>query len=214
MLASDANNPNFTGAHDPDAVMVARFYIRAKKNNFLSKKEGRPIFEDEVYCEYYPAGSTLLKMDVPATDHHKQRFSKQWAWFQSQQQGDAREIGTPLSQWSILSPADIENLRALKFVTVENIAGASDLQLQSMGMGIAGIAPHQLRARAQAYLSAAKDTALPQAQAEEIENLKKKDAENQKALAEMREQLNALIKGAKEKRKPGRPPKTQQAEAA
>ena len=60
MLGSDVNNTQFAGAMDPDAVMIARFYIRAVKNNFLTKKEARPIFEDKLYCEYYPAGSTLL----------------------------------------------------------------------------------------------------------------------------------------------------------
>lgn len=201
MLASDANNSNFTGAHDPDAVMVARFYVKAVRNNFLSKQESRPIFEDKIYCEYYPAGSTLLRMDVPAQEAHKVRFAKQWAYFQSQQKGDARDIGTPLSQWPILSPADIENLRGMKFHTVENIAGASDQQLQALGMGMAGMAPHVLRARAQAYLGAASDTALPQRQAEEIEKLRERDAQREKELAELRAMVNAQVEAKKGKRK-------------
>jgi len=173
MLASDVNNPGFAGAMDPDSVMIARFYVKAVKNNFLTKKEGRPIFEDKLFIEYYPAGSTLLKMNVPAYDHHKQRFSKQWAYYQSTQGGDSREIGTPLSQWPALSPADVENLKGMKFNTVENIAAASDASLQVLGMGIAGMAPHVMRLRAQAYLGAAQDTALPQKQAEELDALKK-----------------------------------------
>lgn len=177
MLASDVNNREFSGAMDPDAVMIARFYKRAVRNNFKSKQEGRPIFEDKIYCEYYPAGSTQLRMDVPADDRHKMRFAKQWAYYQSTQTGDASVVGTPLSQWPILSPADIENLKALKFQTIENLAGASDNTLQVLGMGMAGMAPHVLRARAQAYLGAAKDSALPQRQAEELENMKKELAE-------------------------------------
>ena len=177
MIASDVNNPQFVGATDPDSVMIARFYKRAVKNNFKTAQEGRPVFEDKIYCEYYPAGSTLLKMDVPASEYHKQRFHKQWAYYQQTQGGDSREIGTPLSEWPILSPADVENLRGAKFNTIENIAGASDMQLQSIGMGAAGMAPHVLRARAQAYLGAAKDTALPQKQAADIEALKKQVAD-------------------------------------
>lgn len=177
MLASDVNNQQFAGAMDPDAVMVARFYKKAVQNNFKTKLEGRPIFEDKIYCEYYPAGSTLLRMDVPAHESHKMRFAKQWAYYQSTQGGDSREIGTPLTQWALLSPADVENLRGMKFNTIENIAGASDLQLQGLGMGAAGLAPHILRARAQAYLMAAKDTALPQKQAEDIEALKRQIAD-------------------------------------
>ncbi len=177
MLASDVNNQQFVGAMDPDSVMIARFYKRAVQNNFETNKQGRPIFEDRIYCEYYPAGSTLLKMDIPVREEHKQRFSKQWAYFQSTQGGDSREVGTPLTQWPILSPADVENLRGLKFNTVENIAAASDIMLQALGMGIGGMAPYVLRARAQAYLASANDTALPQKQAEDIEALKKQIAD-------------------------------------
>lgn len=177
MLASDVNNPQFQGAMDPDAVMIVRFYKRAVRNNFKSNTEGRPIFEDKIYCEYYPAGSTLLKMDVPAQEAHKARFAKQWAYYQTTQGGDSRELGTPLSQWAMLSPADVENLKGLKFNTMENVAAASDQALQVLGMGIAGMAPHVLRTRAQAYLAASQDTALPQKQAEDIEAMKKQIAD-------------------------------------
>ncbi len=193
MLASDLNNPQFAGASDPDSVIIARFHKVAVKNNFKSKLEGRPIWEDKIFCEYYPAGDVTLKMNVPAHESHKQRFSKQWAYYERTQGGDSREVGTPLSQWTILSPADVENLKGVKFNTVENIAAASDSQLQAIGMGAAGMSAHVLRARAQAYLGAAKDSALPQKQAEEIEQLKKDQAERDaKHAAEMAE-LRAMI---------------------
>ena len=192
-LASDVDNRQFQGATDPDSVMIARFYMRAIRNNFMSEKEGRPIFEDRLYCEYYPAGSTLLKMDVPAYDNHKQRFSKQWAYYQTTHNEDATGAGTPLSQWAILSPADVENLRGMKFQTIENLAAMSDFQGQSLGMGIAGMAPHVLRARAQAYIGSAQDSALPQAQAAEIQKLRDEQAEkDRKHAAEMAE-LRSMI---------------------
>ncbi len=181
-LASDLNNQQFTGAMDPDSVMIARFYKKAVKQVFLSEKEGRPIFADQLYCEYYPAGNTLLRMDVPAYDNHKQRFAKQWAYYQATQKEDSEGSGTPLSQWAILSPADVENLKGMKYQTIENIASLSDLQLQGLGMGIASMAPHILRARAQAYLGSAQDTALPQKQAQDIELLKKQIADLTAAL--------------------------------
>ena len=177
MLASDVNNQQFTGAQDPDSVMIARFYKKAIHQTFKSEKEGRPIYEDVIFVEYYPAGSTLLKMDVPAHESHKQRFHKQWAYFQQTQSGEANITGTPLSQWAILSPADVENLRGLKFYTVEHLAGATDIMLQQLGMGIAGMSPHVIRARAQAYLGSAQDAALPQKQAQEIEEMKKQIAD-------------------------------------
>lgn len=169
MLASDLNNTQFTGAMDPDSVMIARFYKKAVKQPFESGKMGRPIFADVIYCEYYPAGNTLVRMDVPALEHHKQRFAKQWAYFQTTQKEDTGGTGTPLSQWAILSPADVENLRGMKIQTIENVAGLSDTALQTLGMGVAGMSPNVLRARAQAYLGSAQDSALPQAQAAAME---------------------------------------------
>ena len=200
MLASDVNNPQFAGAIDPDAVMVARFYVRAVKNNFKSQKEGRPIFEDKIYCEYYPAGQILLRMDVPSTSVHEQRFSKQWAYFKATQKEDASGAGTPLSQWAILSPADVENLRGLKIQTIENIAAMSDNALNALGMGMAGMAPHVLRAKAQAYIGAAKDSALPQQQAAEIAEMKKQ-LEDMKALLAAKPEVKPTPK------RKGRPPK-------
>jgi len=200
MLASDVNNPSFVGATDPDSVMVARFYKKAVKNNFKSKQEGRPIFEDKIYVEYYAAGQTQLKMDVPAYDHHMQRFAKQWAYYQSTQKEDGGGAGTPLSQWPILSPADVENLRGMKIFTIENIAGLSDNGLSVLGMGLAGMAAHVLRARAQAYLGAAKDSALPQKQAEDIEAMKKQ-------IADLTALLQAKPKAEAPKNKGGRPRK-------
>ena len=177
MLASDVNNPQFVGAQDPDSIMVARFYVKAVRNNFKSNAEGRHVFEDKTYCEYYPAGQRLLVMDIPVREEHKMRFPKQWAYFQSTKKSDGAGSGTPLDHWPLLSPADVENLRALKFSTVDQIAACSDSGLQALGMGMAGMSAHVFRATAQAYLGAAKDTALPQQQAADIEALKKQIAD-------------------------------------
>ena len=201
MLASDVNNTQFVGAQDPDSIMIVRFYIRPVRNEFKSRQEARPIFEDVLYCEYYPAGSVILRMDVPATAAHKMRFSKQWAYYEMTKGGDSREVGTPLSEWTLLSPADVENLRGLKFNTVENIASATDAMLQQIGMGAAGLSPYALRTRAQAFLAAAKDTALPQKQAEELEQLKKDSAERDAKHAAEIAELRALITSKAPKKK-------------
>ena len=206
MLASDVNNREFAGAQDPDSVMIARFYVRAVKNNFKSEKEARPIFENKIYCEYYPAGSTLLRMDVPANDIHKQRFSKQWAYFESTRKEDGGGAGTPISEWPILSPADVENLKGMKIQTIENVAAMSDNALGVLGMGIANMSPHIFRAKAQAYLGAAKDSALPQQQAADIEAMKKQIAD----LTSMLQAKNEVKPEVTAPKRKGRPPKVKQ----
>ena len=48
MLASDVNNREFVGATDPDSVMIARFYMRAIKQEFISKK--REGLSSRMFC--------------------------------------------------------------------------------------------------------------------------------------------------------------------
>ena len=69
------------------------------------------------------------------------------------QSGDGPVIGTLLQQWNTddeenFSSHQMAELQILKFQTVEQVATASDSQLQRIGMGGAG-----LRERAKTYLT-------------------------------------------------------------
>src|SRR6185436_3220596 len=97
-------------------------------------------------------------------------------------QGDAREIGTPLSEWPVLTRSQAEEFSSLKFFTVESVANASDANIGNLGM-MGGIAPYALREKAKAFLKAAQDSSLPQHQAEE---LAKRDAEIEALKQEMK----------------------------
>jgi len=104
----------------------------------------------------------------------------------------AAQIGTPLTQWLTDAPADINRdqvaeLNILKFVTVEQLALASDNQLQRVGMGGIG-----LREKARAYLNRKNRTET---------NAELADTKAQ--LAELKAQLAELT----EPRRRGRPPK-------
>ena len=185
MLASDVNNPGFVGAHDPDSVFAVRFFNRAIKQNYESEKQGRPIFADVPYVEISNPGDRLTIICVPVRPEHKRRWPRQWMAFEQGNSKDTRETGTPLDQWPQLTAAQAEEFKALKFFTVEQIAGASDAQLQAIGM-VGGSAPMQLREKAKAFLAFASGTALPQAQAAELAAAKQQ-------MADMQAQLNALM---------------------
>lgn len=208
MLASDANNPNFVGAHNPDAAIVVRFHRRPIHQPFLSNEEGRPIFKDVDFIEIFTPGNDKNIIDTPVREEHKRRFPQQWAAFQNAHSTDTREIGTPVSQWPMLTASQAEEFKAIKFFTVEQIANASDLQLQSLGM-IGGANPHVIRDRAKAYLAAAAGTAAPQAQAEELAKAKEQ-------MEAMQQQINALLAAANgmvpAPKKRGRKPKVVQTE--
>lgn len=173
MLDSDINNA--------DAQLHVEFYIKEAGAN-----------EGKTYVRIMAPGDKTNIFDQPARDDHKERFPRQWLYFQMQQsEGAAQEIGTPLSQWHKDTPEDINRdqiaeLAILKFVTVEQLALASDGQLQRVGMGGIG-----LRERARQYLNR-KNRADASAELNETK----------RQLAELQMQMAALTE-----KKRGRPPK-------
>lgn len=150
-------------------------------------------WEGKPFVRIVIPGDKNTIIDQPVKDDHKARFPRQWLYYQSQQgEAAAQEIGTPLSQWNKDAPDEINRdhiaeLSILKFVTVEQLALASDQQLQRIMGGIG------LRERARQYLNRKN---RHEASAE-LENTKKQ-------LAELQAQMQALM--ATEKRR-GRPPK-------
>ena len=172
VLASDANNPQFVGAHNPDAALVVKFYSKAVHQPFKSEKEGRPIYEDVDYIQIFTPGNQLNIIDTPVRTEHRARFAQQWAHYQAGK-GSGMEMGTPVNQWPFLSAAQAEEFRAVKFFTVEQLANAAAVQLQSLGM-IGGMNPMVIRERAKAFLGQAAAGAPAGAQAQELVEMKLK----------------------------------------
>ena len=185
MLATDINNPEFMGAvANPDAALVVEFYTKPIQNIFQSSKKGHAIFEDVIYIKINVPGVKDMQIDRPANSQDQKRFPMHWQHYENRTKGDAREIGTPLSEWQQLTRSQAEEFRGLKFFTIESVANASDANISALGM-IGGMAPFMLREKARAFLKAASDMALPQHQAEE---LAKRDAE----IAMLKEQMAML----------------------
>ena len=186
MLASDVNNPEFTGmVSNPDSALIVTFYVKPVQNIFASSKAGRPIYEDVTYLTINVPGLKDMQVDRPAYEADKRRFPLQWQHFENRTKGDAREIGTPLSEWQQLTRSQAEEFKALKFFTVESIANASDANVSALGM-IGGMSPYALREKARAFLKASQDSALPQHQAEE---LAKRDTE----IAMLKERMAQIV---------------------
>lgn len=163
MLASDVANPHFAGATNPDSLLHVQFYMRSEQDNFKSEKEGRPIFFETPYIRINTPGNQLSEIDTPVRAEHKIRFPIQWAAFQNAQTPQDQIVGTPVDQWPTVSRAQADELKGIKFFTVEQIANASDLQLQRLGMN-----GQVLQQKARAFLTTAKDHALEQHQAAEL----------------------------------------------
>lgn len=194
-LESDINNP--------DAALGVLFYTKPIQNTFMTEQEGRPIFSDVDMVRITTPGDDKNIIDTFAREDHKRRFPVQWAHYQNKQEGDQRLAGkTPINQWARITPAMAEELRAIKFLSVEDVASASDSNIQAAGM-ISGMSPHAFRDAARAYLRLAAGEAAESKTAAELADSRKANAELQAAqktmadqMAQMQAQLAALAKPA------------------
>lgn len=186
-----------------DDNLYVEFYSRAVKQEFLSQEAGRPIFQDVTYVKIFTPSDQLTQIDTIAREDHKARFPRQWAHYLNKMNGQEQLVGTPVSAWTLLTPANAEELRALKFYTVELIANANDAQLQKLGM-VAGMSGHSLRDKAKAFLNIASSSADEAKREAELAALKEENekikAETAKQIAEMQAQVQALIAMATEKK--------------
>jgi hypothetical protein len=148
-------------------------------------------YKDKPFVRIIVPGDKTNVVDQPVREDHKARFPRQWLHFQMQSD-TGMVIGTTLPDWNKDQPEEFTDyqmaeLQILKFQTVEQVATASDSQLQRVGMGATG-----LRDKARAYL-------LGKNQTESSSELAKTRTE----LDELKAQIAILM----ETRKPGRPRK-------
>ena len=173
-----------TDVNSPDSRLNVKFYQKAIQNNFKTALEGRPIMEMADFILIEIPGNSNLTIDTFVSDTDKQRFPVQWARYQNEKtDGDIE--GTLLHDWPVLNTAVAAELKHFKFYTVEQIASASDAQLNTLGMA-AGMSPLALRDKAKAFLGSAKDTAYAQQLAE-------KSSKQDEMIARMEAQIAELV---------------------
>lgn len=198
--------------------LVVFFHKKMRQNDEKTLQEGRPIFDEVVYIKKMVPGDSLNIIDRPMYESDKNEFPMQWAHYMNKQGDDQMISGTPLIEWPIITTAQAEELRALKFYTVEQVANASDAQIVKIGM-LAGMSPYSFRDKAKSFLDKAKGIAEDSKRDEELNQLKqelaKKAEENAKIKAEteaklatMQEQMSAILAAVGTK-KTGRKPKAQ-----
>jgi hypothetical protein len=176
-----------------DSRLQVRFYKKSVQQEQESMDAGRPIYKDFDFVHICVAGDTLTEIDTYALHNHKQRFPIQWAQYQNRQGADDDEVvGTPVSEWPLVSKSQAEELRAMKFRTVESIASASDQQLQRMGMA-AGMSPYAFRDKAKAFLNLATTSAETDKREQEINDLKQELAKKEEETAKMRAETEAKM---------------------
>jgi len=203
-LESDVANKNFAGAvANPDALMHVEFYMYAPIDKWATEDAGinptgKPVrLPEQPFVRIMKPGDKDTILEVPVREDHKARWPDKWLYFAMKNglaEGAAADVpGWKLEEWPELSDQQemIRELQYMRFYTVEQIAGASDAQVQRMGMSGMG-----LREKAKRALMQRMDQVTRDAIAERDEKLKKQEAQIQaqaQALAMLQEQMAQLI---------------------
>ena len=197
-----------------DAKLAVTFYKRSMEQKDESIAAGRPIFKEFDFVRICVPGDALTEIDTYANNSHKARFPRQWAHYQNQVGSQEQIIGTPIEQWPLISRSQADELKGIKFRTVEDVANCSDQQLQRIGM-IAGMSPHSFREKAKAFLNLANDSAEISQREAELQALKEENAkikaETDAKLSKMQDQMEALLAAVAEKTSKSRKPKVVEA---
>lgn len=141
------------GAAPGQATVYPRFFMEAVQDIMASEQQGRPIFREEERVEIIMAGNPYARPVFRVAHEHRERWPSEYEAFKKGQ--EISPDGTPLEQWPVLKRAMVLELKALNFVTVEQLAAMSDHAMQQIPMY-----GRRLKDLAQAYLDDAKAIAM------------------------------------------------------
>ena len=169
MVASDLNNPAFVGAMNPDTLLSVEFYWHEPEDVLKSEAAGKIIrLPKQPYIRIMAPGDKTSIVESPVFERHKARWPDKWLYWQIKEgliEGAQDVPGWKIEEWTHLTPEQVRELKFLRFSVVEQIAGASDDQVQKLGMG--GLAIRE----------AARQALRARMGAEVREEMNKKDAE-------------------------------------
>lgn len=181
MLASDLNNPEFVNPVSPDSMLHVEFYWKDPVNKWQSETQGKEVRGAKVpFVRIMRPGDPTSIIETAVRDDHKARWPQKWLAWQVREgllEGASNDVpGWKIEEWPVVKGEQVNELRYLRFSTVEQIAGASDSQIQRLGIGGIG-----LREQARAAL---KERNKSEFNAEM--------AQKDKEIADMRERLAKL----------------------
>lgn len=140
------------------------------------------------YVRIMVPGRNETLIDEPVREDHKAKWPDKWLYFASNEgliDSGANIPGWKIEEWVHVNgdKETVRNLQYQRFYTVEQIAGASDMQIQRLGMGAAG-----LREAARRALQEKVKVGI----ADELALKDQKIAEQGRQLAGLSEQLEEL----------------------
>lgn len=184
-------------AINEDDALYVEFSMKAKQNNFLSRKEGKPVWENRecVKIVWDNEDSVLERPLVDLTDEFgnvvldemKVRFADKYkAWKEGLK---PENYGTSLSEIFPADPARVKVYEKSSIYSVEQLAAVSDSTVQSLGMGAM-----QDRKLAIEYLERVKRQLVSDSYKHEMAELSAKNQDLADKLAETNAALAKLVK--------------------
>lgn len=172
------------GLVDPgDKGLNVVFKTHSHFDDVKTREQGRPIFEMREYVMITVPGDTTSNVFRPAFEFDHIRFPEQYLRFKA---GREQAVGTPLTEWSQITRAQVDELAFFKIQTIEQLASVSDGNCQRY-LGLS-----QMRDKAKLYLEQTKSEAPTLALQAAIAEKDNEIATLQNRMAQMEEILKRL----------------------
>ena len=183
MGSQNAPQTQFNAMANPyqETKLGAEFYMHPEEDTKQSAELGRPFFVDKPYIRIVQPGNKNSEIRRPirlgaSPMHDNNRFAHQYSLFK---QGVTQvNVGMPLTEWPVITGAQVKNLHFANVFTVEQLADMPDSNCQSFLGAIT------LKNKAKAWLSAAEGNSV--------------NAQTQAALDASRAEVAALQEAVKE----------------
>lgn len=161
-----------SGLEDRSNVPV-KFFYRSVLDEEETAKQGRPVYKNVEMLEKWKDKNNIHHKK--ATEQDKLRYPKQYEAFKNNE--EQKLDGTPVDYLPAISPAQLDNLKACRVYTIEQLSEIGYSVLSAIGHGAT-----ELQTRAKEFLqqSSLKDAELKALSAKiaELEN-KLKEKENE-----------------------------------
>lgn len=110
-----------------------RFYVDTYEDEGASAREGRKIFKQRELVEIFMPGNPLTRPVELVNPSHIEMWPEHYRAFKSGM--ELAVDGVPLEEWPVLHKAQVLELKALGFLTVEHVRDMNDGVIQRVGMG-------------------------------------------------------------------------------
>ena len=194
---ADFNHEDFDPRNQTsqDDGLLVRFFSKPIADQLATQEKGRPMFKDVDWIDIKVPGSRD-GVCRPARPRDISRFPRHYQAYKNRTSDEEVLEGTPLSEWPGITRARVEELAFANIRTVENLAAAPDSNLQQfMGMNV-------LKAKAIAWLQAAKEARPTEELHEELAKRDEEIAELQAAVKAMQKTQPKVTKKKAAKKKP------------